>query len=1195
MSNLTYLIVYNAHNGESLNIPKPIRFHSLVEFKKYLSQEFNIDNINYIFLLTTFGIKLNFNLINELTDVYVFDKRLFGNNGQEFIINYFKQDIMVKPMNYTMPDTKNEREMIGNLKNNQGWTRSIVQTSNVLEERISVIIKQINIIFKSLNIIFQFGTNFINDIEKNFVNYFNHIKLINMKTLHLSWQNHLTNLKKFPVFEIQDLKINFSNLLKVDRLTECSDYIGTNLPLIIEKFNQMNQIIESVNQDKILVDKSIETLRNESIVLFKNIDSNELLTNLNEQSTLLINDIDKISTSPTLVNISEIYQTHKLQYCFKIYQIINQLYDYYESLNKFKHHLITDSIKIFQNIANLQMKMVSIKDDLKVLTQDSEKVEGGISFKTINQINRYEDYLSLTIDLPLLFGFLVIERRRQFEWYDFYSKGIVANVTEQLTNMIDHERLFRTIWNKKFGNFLNLITDNLLQIQLPNLDVTLVAGKPQQEEFNILKDLIIERKDITGYITLLDKSNVSKNFVDLLNTNYQDLISSTNNMKKVTKVISSLSTYTSISKEDKLKIIQRGEDSQDLDFDLKLINGLKSRIKKLENLLHQQQYKNLSNWPVTTTVNGDNKASMIMDRTRKSPSPHSNPKQLLPSNSSTTEKSTTQTQKVLDTTGLDKHLDNIRLKKEIAEIMNQNRILLEENNRIKNENQDLVEENADLTHKNENLSKEKSSFMKSKTGFEDKIEDLQNENKLLKNQLTSNKKDFEEKLDKKEETYRLLKLDVKIDAKEIESLNKKLEQKNEKLDELEQKLSEIKSLNNSSESGYDKLKSRIGVLEEELSEAKTSKDDLFSNMSSKEAEYTKERNALESEIKELKFKLDNLQLKSDEVTEDYENLMELTHSKEKNNDLLTNDLNNIIITLLSSVRRLVEHDFDAFLEFCLVLESMGLLLIKENKEYKITRVKGLRAKKDEDASEALLDAKPSSEVIKEIESKKAWTSEISNYNSILPIDSIENSENLNSDNLELLKEGSVYKQQSMKLIALFNTIFNSENSKFEDYFKAIGFKENIHLQEDSPTTRFFLNAVSKRFRDVEGFAKRQTKDNKLKQQEIGKLLSRLDTKISMNGFQINDLVLFLPTRIDRSHAYQEDSQPWAAFNIGAPHYFLSVDDAEKFKNKDWMVGRVTGIKENKVTEANIDDTDLNPFQLSVGVMWYLISATEEHT
>ena len=77
------------------------------------------------------------------------------------------------------------------------------------------------------------------------------------------------------------------------------------------------------------------------------------------------------------------------------------------------------------------------------------------------------------------------------------------------------------------------------------------------------------------------------------------------------------------------------------------------------------------------------------------------------------------------------------------------------------------------------------------------------------------------------------------------------------------------------------------------------------------------------------------------------------------------------------------------------------------------------------------------------------------------------------------------------------------------FLNTLAFKNNVQLQEDSINdTRFFLNAISKRFRDVEGFAKRQAKDNKLKEQEHRKLVHRLNSKISVNGFQEKDLVLF---------------------------------------------------------------------------------------
>ena len=93
--------------------------------------------------------------------------------------------------------------------------------------------------------------------------------------------------------------------------------------------------------------------------------------------------------------------------------------------------------------------------------------------------------------------------------------------------------MFRGIWLKKFGTLLSLINDDPLTPSLPNIDVTLVGNR--QNNFSILYDLKIERDDIINYISLIETTNMSKNFVTLLNKNFKDLIASTNNMKKSPK------------------------------------------------------------------------------------------------------------------------------------------------------------------------------------------------------------------------------------------------------------------------------------------------------------------------------------------------------------------------------------------------------------------------------------------------------------------------------------------------------------------------------------------------------------------------------------------------------------------------------------------------------------------------------------
>lgn len=92
-------------------------------------------------------------------------------------------------------------------------------------------------------------------------------------------------------------------------------------------------------------------------------------------------------------------------------------------------------------------------------------------------------------------------------------------------------------------------------------------------------------------------------------------------------------------------------------------------------MLHQQQFKNLNNWPVIRNVSSmtnDNRQSTIIQPRVVSPA-KTNPTQLLLRNPSTKENTNTTTNihnnhhqqqsEVLDSSVIDKHLDNIRLKK----------------------------------------------------------------------------------------------------------------------------------------------------------------------------------------------------------------------------------------------------------------------------------------------------------------------------------------------------------------------------------------------------------------------------------------------------------------------------------------------------------------------------------------------------
>ena len=159
----------------------------------------------------------------------------------------------------------------------------------------------------------------------------------------------------------------------------------------------------------------------------------------------------------------------------------------------------------------------------------------------------------------------------------------------------------------------------------------------------------------------------------------------------------------------------------------------------------------------------------------------------------------------------------------------------------------------------------------------------------------------------------------------------------------------------------------------------------------------------------------------------------------------------------------------------------------------------------------------------------------------------------------------------------------------------------------------FCEAMAKRLRDMEHTARKWQKEARAYRDKAQRVGADAHDKIAYRAFKEGDLALFLPTRNQARGA-------WAAFNVGAPHYFLREEERHRLKGREWLVARITKVQERVVdlskpivlstaaTTAAIttgDRTSLaesegaasfdddNPFELSDGLRWYLLDAQEE--
>ncbi|KIW08107.1 hypothetical protein, variant [Verruconis gallopava] len=175
-------------------------------------------------------------------------------------------------------------------------------------------------------------------------------------------------------------------------------------------------------------------------------------------------------------------------------------------------------------------------------------------------------------------------------------------------------------------------------------------------------------------------------------------------------------------------------------------------------------------------------------------------------------------------------------------------------------------------------------------------------------------------------------------------------------------------------------------------------------------------------------------------------------------------------------------------------------------------------------------------------------------------------------------------------------VAEEEEAKFAEYMERIG-RFNLDT---------FSEAITKRMRDMEHTARKWQREARNYRDKAHKYQSEAHDKIAFRSFKEGDLALFLPTR-------NQAMKPWAAFNIGAPHYFLREQEGHRLVNRDWLVARISKVEERIVdlsktlnspgavdtrslTEASDAGTpyeDDNPFDLSDGLRWYLLDAQEE--
>lgn len=823
------------------------------------------------------------------------------------------------------------------------------------------------------------------------------------------------------------------------------------------------------------------------------------------------------------------------------------------------------------------------------------------------------DILFSAFHMPMVYGSVLIESARRREWSDKMKTDSLA-LAEEMAVFRDEEQRRRKKWMKNMGDFVS-IPDT----QAPGLEVNLQGQEYEWPEVN--------RKEIESYIEDLKAKPGMGNTVDELTQLYRDLDAPTRQQRRRAKAFKQGSVFemgrsSMLLHGDDMVRSLRDEKSK-LEERLK---GSESRIRKLEDLLHRQSQFSR---PASGNFGPEFPSSPA--------SPHPDP---LSRRSSVSSRRMSSNQSSED------------------------KVLV----------QRIVSLEAELATEREVLQKLQKDAHAERQSSTDKIQEAQSTKNDLIGNLEARQREFEDERKYLEGEMKKFKirseeleeeLDRAMDSKDqerqeaddrIQTLETELKNANASAEDEARKTNSLKEQIQAREGGQETLRSRVDELEKQEVE-KENKDRehynalqvAFMNLSpggSVPSEIPGIIKAIEVLSEGLSIHARNAEESTAKVVAESKSLEERIGQMEAEAERQKEDKS----TRDSELSRVTDELTQAQSKFAAVTseleeERSKLNALQSQLNDGVTGSDALRERLAEEErkvmdlseklSEAENQARQSQDEVSTWKEKVEIMSGTEQQAASLVETRRERSKELSTQLLEqveklgrmleqlgftiIRQDGNIIVQRASKLNAssgigdslsqsgvvsvkpdseLLNWMHASndedEKAQFAKFMESLSqFDVNV-----------FGDAVVKRVKDIEMLARKWQKEARGYRDKYHRTQGEAHDKIAYRSFKEGDLALFLPTR-------NQAIRSWAAFNVGAPHYFLREQDSHKLQARDWLLARITKIEERVVDlsksmngpnpdrrsigEASdaVSFDDENPFELSDGLRWYLLDAAEE--
>lgn len=849
---------------------------------------------------------------------------------------------------------------------------------------------------------------------------------------------------------------------------------------------------------------------------------------------------------------------------------------------------------LLQMVASIESQQTALKESVNALKMTEE------DWAVIDKI-------SLPSEIPSIYGSLLSEAVRRIEWVNKMRRDS-SSLQEEIAGYQEEEQRRRKKWVK---GMKDLVPDNLDGTTL-GMEINLQGGG---------EELWPEasRKDLDEYIKALQDAQGNSNTVAFLLELVKDMEKPTRQQVKRAKAFKNGSVHE--AGFGKGSMLLRGEDEvrvfkeviTKLEEELK---GHKSRIRKLEDLLHRQsQFSKIS----VTTHNGtmQDTGTPIDPPERAlsvaSPRRPSSSSRRFSANLSNDDKATARRILQLEAELAEEKRLRLGLEKELGDA-----------NFTK---QDIME---NMEARQIEFAEERKSLEDDNSRFKQRIEELEDELDRILGSRDAEKAGVDQRvqeivisLDKarQEHANEVQVLQEKLQA-QIHAQNKEIGIREQlEVDHKGYLASLLTSLSPQSAAPEDpavlmtkleevaqRAADAASTIERELALARSDKASLQSTVASQRAEISAialKYDSREADIAKTKEEVDSEKAKASSLATQLDD--ERAHLKELREKFADGETGSEALR-----RRLVEEESKVISLSSRLAEakshnnSLDVELISFQSKFRVAlnEVEGLRSRLDERAQRAkeithrlysqndrlfrLLEALGF--VVSFEDGMVIQRASKIGTSSVLPDQSI------SVPSSSLVRSKKLFEDLS-DLSCLLWMDKESPEAEASNFAEFMGKTDRLNLEA-------LCEAISKRMRDIEHTARKYQREARAYRDKARRFQTDAHDKIAFRGFKDGDLALFLPTR-------NQSVRSWAAFNVGAPHYFLREQDSHRLANKEWLVARISKVQERIVdlskhmssstraldgetaSEGGVSLEDDNPFDLSDGLRWYYLDATEE--